>query len=261
VLTAISTRVQGTFTYIETLAAVGPAFASTLGGLVSIVAIDIDVSIACRDATLVDVHTKYQHSIAADRTSASVTLPDLFGSESRDIVFEVHIGERANASADDDVQELMTGGIKYSVPGVAQRVAVDASALKLLRPARVSADVAINVDVNAQRNRVLATEALQSAAAAADKGDLTAARETIDGAIATITASASASHRLCVELLKDLASSRARVVDQRTFQSGGYAQMSHQAQQHGQQRQTNSAQSSAYGYNVVQTAMMNGYSE
>jgi len=257
VMTAISSRVQGTFTYIENLAAVGPAFASTLGGLVSIVAVDIDVAIQCHDASLIAVHTKFKHTLSADKTNVHVTLPDLFGSESRDIVFEVHIGERAGSSSstDDDIQQLMTGSVTYTVPGAAQATSVNASALKLLRPARVAADVAINVDVNAQRNRVLATEALQSAAAAADKGDLKAARETLDGAIATIKASPSAAHRLCVELLKDLADSRSRVNDQRTFQSGGYAQMSHQANQHAQQRQTHSSNaSSAYGYNSLQTA-------
>jgi uncharacterized protein YegL len=111
VLTAISSRVQGTFTYIEALPAVGPAFASTLGGLVSIVAVDIDVSFACHEgASIAGLYTKFPHTLGADKTSATVKLPDLFGAETRDIVFELHIPAREGAHA-DDIQSLCTGYI------------------------------------------------------------------------------------------------------------------------------------------------------
>lgn len=187
VLTAISSRVQGTFTYIEALPAVGPAFASTLGGLVSIVAVDIEVSFKCHDgASLVGLYTKFKHTIAADKASATVQLADLFGAESRDIVFELHIPAREGAEHADEIQSLCTGAVKYSRPGVEEKTSVDASALNLLRPKSASASPSVNVDVNAQRNRVLATEALEKAASLAEASNLTAARETLDGAITAV---------------------------------------------------------------------------
>jgi hypothetical protein len=224
---AITTRVQGTFTYVEKLATVGPAFAATLGGLVSIVAMEIDVKLACcESASLVALHTKFKTTLAADKQSATISLPDLvtkrrkrrkrrisfcrsfaewrradappqFGSESRDIVFELHIGEHAGS---DEIQQVLTGSVTYSTPGASEKAHVDASALKLLRPARSDGSPAINVDVNAQRNRVLTTDALQTAATLADSGNLEGARESLRGAITTIGASPSAKHPLCVEV-------------------------------------------------------------
>ena len=200
VLMAITQRVQGTFTYVEDLKTVGPAFAATLGGLCSIVAQDIRITLRCgAGSSLVALHTKFTKTLADDKLSATVQLPDLFGSESRDIVFELHLGEREGA---DEIQEAMIGSVEYMPPSASVKTRVDASALRVLRPTTQAANAkpSINVDVNAQRNRVLTSDALQKAAALADGGNLTAARESLEGAVATIKTSPSALHPLCVEV-------------------------------------------------------------
>lgn len=51
------------------------------------------------------------------------------------------------------------------------------------------------------------------------------------------------------------------MMDRRTAELGGYAQLRAQANQHQWQRQTISATSAAYGYNAMQSNAIAGYGD
>jgi hypothetical protein len=255
VLSNIAERAKGSFTYIESLEDVGPAFAATLGGLLSVSALDVRATITLKaPGSIEQVHTSFAHERAADGRAASVSIPDMLSGETRDIVLTVSL------PANDIEKPLLEGSVSYKRPGddaAAARATARVPALIVRRPAQTSATA--NVAVNTQRNRVLASDALAKAAQLGQDNQLEAARETLQGAIDAIQRSVSADAPLCRDLLKDLASTKARLASRSTFANGGYAQIMAQNNMHGQQRQTAGVSSSAYGYNAMQSCAMTSY--
>lgn len=262
VMASIAEKVHGTFTFIENLADVGISFAATLGGLSSICAVDIEARLTCvaPGATLSKLHTKFDLQLADDKRSAVVQVSDLFMGESRDIVFTVVVP----AAEVDSNATLLKGAVAFVAPAGDATILCESAPLVLARPER-SSGVA-DVRVNAQRNRVRATEALDRAAQLAERNELAAAGECIASAIAEISSSPSKIDPLCVGLLADLNATKAQLADRSTFNNnGGYARIRHQANSHWQQRQTVSSNArggdtqGAYGYNAVQSGYMSGY--
>jgi uncharacterized protein YegL len=262
VMAGIAEKVHGTFTFIEKLADVGIAFAATLGGLSSICAVDIETRLTCvaPGTTISKLHTKFDQRLADDKRSAVVQVSDLFMGESRDIVFTVIVPKADVGCA----ATLLKGAVAFAAPAGDTTILCESAPLALARPASASGDA--DVRVNAQRNRVRATEALDRAAQLAERNELAAAGECIASAIAEISASPSKNDALCVGLLADLNATKARLADRATFNSnGGYAAIRHQANSHWQQRQTVSSNArggeaqGAYGYNAIQSGYMTGY--
>jgi Mg-chelatase subunit ChlD len=264
VMASIAEKVHGTFTYIEALADVGIAFAATLGGLSSICAVDIEARVSCvaPGVAITTLHTKFEQQLDADKRVAVVQVPDLFVGESRDIVFSVAVPKGDVG----DAMTLLKGAVAFAAPASDRTILCESEPLVVARPASASAEVSIDVRVNAQRNRVRATEALDLAAQLAERNELTAASECVASAIADIASSPSKDDPLCVGLLADLNATKARLADRSTFnRDGGYAAIRHQANSHWQQRQTVSSNArggeaqGAYGYNAAQCGYMSAY--
>jgi uncharacterized protein YegL len=254
-LAKIAAASAGMFQYIETFESVGFAFATTLGGLKAICAVDLQVRISCvaAGASVVATHTKYESTLSDDGRVLSVHLPDLFQGESRDVVFSLAVPRAAEAGS---AQELLHGTVSFSSPfGATSKNS--AAPLLLARPAVVAPDAPLNAAVSAQRNRVRATEALDAATKLASEHNLAAARETLAGAIESINASASCELPLCKDLIKSLLSAKARLVDSRSFADGGAAELRGVAHMHAQQRTSAPcrgapAPSAMYGYSAAQ---------
>jgi len=257
VMKTIAERCHSTFTYVEKFDVVGAAFAATLGGLLSCVAVGLKARFDVPSGYEIRaVHSKFEHSIAADAMSAQIALPDLFAGEARDIVFALGMPPLAVPGT-----ALIVGTVKYCDPNASADFenVISARTLEIDRPAVANAASPVNVAVNAQRNRVLATNSLETAAALAAT-DLPGARETIKGAIASISASPSAGLPLCVELLKDLNEALSKLATRETFNHGGMARIAHTTHQISQQRQT-AGVSNTFGYNACQERMMTGYAQ
>jgi uncharacterized protein YegL len=261
-LAKIAATSAGMFQYIETFESVGFAFATTLGGLKAICAVDLQVRVTCvtPGASVVAAHTKYASTLSDDGRVLSVQLPDLFQGESRDLVFSLAVPRAAEAGS---AQELLTGTVSFMSPfGVPSKN--DAAPLVLARPAVVAPDAPCNTAVSAQRNRVRATEALDTATKLASESNLAAARETLAGAIESIKASASCELPLCKDLIASLLSAKARLVDSRSYAHGGEAELRGVAHMHAQQRTAAPcrgapALEAPYGYSAAQRECNGNY--
>jgi Mg-chelatase subunit ChlD len=262
VMSGVAKRGNGTFAFIETLRSVGFAFAATLGGLNTTCAVDIEVQMGAiaAGADIAGVHTKFEATVAENARTATVKLPDMFVGEKRDIVFAVKVPK---AEAGEVTTALVRGAVTFATPHDEVRRTIDVAELAVGRPATSSGAATINLAVNAQRQRVLAAEALERAATLAQQGDLSSARECLQGAIASIKQSAAASEPLCADLVRDLEASLARLVDKTSVQAGGLAQMRSQINSHVQQRAVVSnfgaPQQHAYGFNAAQQCQMSSY--
>lgn len=77
----------------------GAAFASTLGGLMSVAAVNLVARIVAPPGySIASLHTPFAHR--NDGAEASVDLPDLFAGESRDIVFSLVMPSKSAAGVD-----------------------------------------------------------------------------------------------------------------------------------------------------------------
>ena len=88
-LRELSERAKTPFTYVEDTSGVKEAFAGVVGGLSSIVAQRVHVTLTCR-ARLKDVNTAFEVQRPNDKT-AVVVIPDIFAEERRDILVELEV--------------------------------------------------------------------------------------------------------------------------------------------------------------------------
>eukprot|EP00434_Breviolum_minutum_P006473 symbB.v1.2.005716.t1/scaffold336.1/size226184/1 len=98
-LRELSERAKTPFTYVEDTSGVKEAFAGVVGGLSSIVAQRVHVTLTCR-ARLKDVNTAFEVQRPNDKT-AVVVIPDIFAEERRDILVELEV------PADDVANEVL----------------------------------------------------------------------------------------------------------------------------------------------------------
>merc|ERR1712151_823754 len=88
-LSEISEHARTPFTFVEDTSMIGEAFAGAVGGLTSIVAQKVVLSLKCQ-VPLKTVHTPFpMHRIS--EMEATVTIPDMFAMERRDILVELSV--------------------------------------------------------------------------------------------------------------------------------------------------------------------------
>merc|ERR1712117_776064 len=88
-LSSIAEEAMTPFTFVEDVENIRAAFAGTVGGLSSVVAQGIELSLSCRVA-LKAVHTPFVVRRTSD-CDATVLIPDIFGGESRDVLVELDV--------------------------------------------------------------------------------------------------------------------------------------------------------------------------
>ena len=88
-LTNIAEISNGSFAFIENLDLVGDAFATCLGGLLSVAAQEVVLKLTCENdySTIQKINTTYAVSKSNDGKSAEITIPDMLSEEKKDIVF------------------------------------------------------------------------------------------------------------------------------------------------------------------------------
>ena len=94
-LTNIAEHSCGAFEFIEKLDMVGEAFATCLGGLLSIAAQEVVLKLACENdySMIQNINTTYGMKMSNDSKSAEITIPDMLSEETKDIVLTVRVRE------------------------------------------------------------------------------------------------------------------------------------------------------------------------
>jgi len=93
-----------------------------------------------------------------------------------------------------------------------------------------------NYKLDVQRNRILATEAMDTAIELAQSSKYTEAKDILKKAIEVIQNSTSSKDKLSVGLIEDLEGSLRKVSDRNSYMQGGYAQVKSISMQQQQQR-------------------------
>ncbi|KAI9077153.1 hypothetical protein K1719_040975 [Acacia pycnantha] len=236
---SISEVSGGTFSFIEAEDVIQDAFAQCIGGLLSVVVQELQVEIVCVHPRLQLTSVKagsYRTSMTANSGKASIEVGDLYADEERDFLVTVNVP----VDGSSDEMPLLIVNSLYRDPITKETVALkDGSEVKIQRP-EIARGATVSIEVDRQRNRLLAAEAMAGARVAAERGDLAAAVSILDSCHKALseTVSAQAGDRLCIALCAELKEMQERMANQRVYEQSGRAYVLSGLSSHSWQRAT-----------------------
>ncbi|CAI9087484.1 OLC1v1021560C1 [Oldenlandia corymbosa var. corymbosa] len=212
--------------------------AKCIGGLLSVVAKEVQVNIECVDPRVSLTSLKkgsYVNQLTRDGRMGNIDAADLYADEERDFLVTVKLPAEKGV----DETALLKVRCVYSVPLTKELVTVSSEEVKLARPEEVGVgqqDVCVEVD--RQRNRLQVAEAMVLARAAAERGDLIGAASILGNCWKKMSESVSAKARDTQWLAMDaeLKEMEARVATRPAYESSGEAYMLAAARAHKMQR-------------------------
>lgn len=251
---SISEISGGTFSFIEAEDVIQDAFAQCIGGLLSVVVQELQVEVECVHPHLQLSSVKagsYQTSLMANARLATISVGDLYAEEERDFLVTVNVPVDEST---DEMPLLIVKGL-YRDPITKEMVALEEnSEVKIQRPDIVG-ELVVSIEVDRQRNRLRAAEAMAEARVAAERGDLSTAVSVLDNCNKALseTISAQAADRLCLALSAELKEMQERMANQRVYEQSGRAYVLSGLSSHSWQRAT------ARGDSTDSTSLVQAY--
>ncbi|RZC81298.1 hypothetical protein C5167_043877 [Papaver somniferum] len=165
----------------------------------------------------------YSSNISCDNQIGFVDIGELYADEERDVLVLVNIPAVVEDKDSGNQMKLVSVWCTYRDPFTKESMATDAIEVKLYRPRSLIEDLVVSVEVDGQKNRFRAAEAMRFARAAADKGDLPNARAIIDRCRMWISESASmrAGDKLSIALDAELQEVWSRMGSKKIYESTG----------------------------------------
>lgn len=236
---SISEISGGTFSFIEAEGVIQDAFAQCIGGLLSVVVQELQVKVECLHPRL-EIGSiqagSYKSSIMANAIMGFVDVGDLYAEEERDFLVTVNIP----VDGTSDEMSLLKVSCTYRDPMTKGMMTLEeASQVKIQRP-EITGTRVVSMEVDKQRNRLRAAEAMAEARAAAENGDLARAVSVLEscGKALSETASTRAGDRLCIALCAELKEMQERMASRRVYETSGRAYILSGLSSHSLQRAT-----------------------
>lgn len=224
---SVSEQSGGTFSFIQSESLVQEAFAQCIGGLLSVVVQDVNLSLsACAATKLKCLHAgSYDTSISDDGSQGTVKLRDLYAEECRDILVDLHLSSILSSS---NPTNLVSVNCSYKDPVSQQILQIQEKFLSISRPEDAMGNpVALNLDVQKQQLRLRTAQAIADAKTLADRGEMSGAQEILEKAKADLqisAASARTSDRsLYLSLESEITEIQVRMANRQTYERSGRA--------------------------------------
>ncbi|XP_057526837.1 E3 ubiquitin-protein ligase WAV3 [Amaranthus tricolor] len=235
---SISEGSGGTFSFIEAEGVIQDAFAQCMGGLLSVVVQELKLELECVHPHLRFGSIKagsYQTRLYDDARMGLVNVGDLYAEEERDFLVMMNV-PRAQASVDE--MPLLKVSCTYKDP-ITKEMATSGGVevLKINRPEKIE-NVEVSVEVDKQRNRLKAADAMSEARSAAEHGDLSRAVSILETCRETLSKSVSAQDPLCVALINELKEMQDRMSSRQVYEASGRAYVLSGLSSHSWQRAT-----------------------
>ncbi|KAJ4980825.1 hypothetical protein NE237_031662 [Protea cynaroides] len=242
----ISDASGGTFSFIETAGIIQDAFARCIGGLLSVVAqqLRLTVNTISQGVSIGSIPAgKYSSKILNQGQQGLVEVGDLYADEEKDFLVHVSVpvflagehGERVPATS------LLSVECSFKDPLSQEIVQVESKTVEINRPRVLSSeDNTMSLEVDRQRNRLWVTEGIAEAQGMAEKGNLEGAQAILAARRSTLLASASAQagDGLCNWLEAELKEIRDRMASQELYEETGRAYVLSGLSSHSWQRAT-----------------------
>jgi len=251
-LKSIATSGGGLYFYIANKDTIGEAFVECMGGLLSVVGQDLKLTFTSEDAEIVDVLTIYPKLKEGKKTTISIR--DIQSEESRDLLVKVKL----NAEKEKKDSKLISANLTYfSMVGnirdetscnvVLSRPDPDSQELK---------DVKVDFNLDKQRNRIVAAEALSKANDLGGGNDLEKARKILNETKDFLSKSLSGKDEFVVDLIRGLDQALNGLRSQSDYSSYGQKAMGAISSAHYQQRSNMQVQGYA---NKAKLGMQSSY--
>lgn len=230
----------GTYYFVENDANVTSAFADALGGIMSVVAQNVVVTISVPEESkecgveIVQVH--HENQVKRENGSYTIVVGDFYAEESRDVLFEVKL-----AQSDGNPQPIPHAHVSVSYTDTLQRAPANAdpASCYISRPEGPEVSTA-NPHVDVQLTRMLALKAMKEAnelAMANDFDGATTRLTTAKSSIRATSAGGSAVARATLDSLNDdITTLEGGLSSASIYRSHGGHQFRTQIASHGQQR-------------------------
>lgn len=236
---AISETSGGTFSFIEAEGVIQDAFAQCIGGLLSVVVQELRVEVECVHSSLQLGSIKagsYHSSVMPDARAGYIDVGDLYAEEERDFLVNINI------PVDGSGGEMSLFKVRCVYRDSITKELVkceEAEEVKIERP-DIARQVVVSMEVDRQRNRLRAAEAMVEARVAAERGDLASAVASLESCRRALseTVSARAGDRLCVALGAELKEMQERMANRRIYEASGRAYVLSGLSSHSWQRAT-----------------------
>lgn len=235
---SISEISGGTFSFIETEGVIQDAFAQCIGGLLSVVVKDLQLSIKSVDPR---IHLgclrsgSYRNRILSDQRTGSISVGDLYADEERDFLVSLNVPVESSS----DITSLLEVKCVYTDPLTKESATSECEQVRIKRTEKSGQEV-VSVEVDRQKNRIQAAEAMAQAQTAAEKGDLAKAISTLESfrkALAE-TVSSKLHDKLCVALDAELKEMQDRMANRQVYEASGRAYILSGLSSHSWQRAT-----------------------
>ncbi|XP_039041835.1 E3 ubiquitin-protein ligase WAV3-like [Hibiscus syriacus] len=236
---SISEISGGTFSFIEAEGVIQDAFAQCIGGLLSVVVQEACVKLECAHPNVLINSIKagsYHTSVIADAKAGSIDVGDLYADEERDFLVTVNVP----VDESGDEMSLLKVKCNYRDPISKEMMSLEDNNEVKIQRATVVGQPIVSMEVDRQRNRFRAAEAMAQARVAAEHGDLTGAVSLLEicRRVLSETISARTGDRLCVVLCAELKEMQERMANRNVYESSGRAYVLSSLSSHSWQRAT-----------------------
>ncbi|KAL5733507.1 hypothetical protein ACOSQ2_033199 [Xanthoceras sorbifolium] len=235
---SISENSGGTFSFIETEAVIQDAFAQCIGGLLSVVVQELQVGVEC-------VHPRvrlgslkagsYPSRRMADGCSGFIDVGNLYADEERDFLVSINVPAESSRYE----TSLLKVRCFYRDPFTKEMVTMESDEVRIERPETAGQQV-VSIEVDRQRNRLQAAEAMALARTTAEQGDLAGAVSILENCrrVLSETVSAKSHDRLCLALDAELKEMQERMASRHVYEASGRAYILSGLSSHSWQRAT-----------------------
>lgn len=240
---AISEASGGTFSFIQAESLVQDAFAQCIGGLLSVVVQDVRITVsACAGTKLKSFHAgSYETCVAEDGNHGTVNLGDLYAEEERDILVELKFSAVKSAS---NPMNLISVSCFFKDPISQRSFDSREQSFSILRPENTDgAPVALNFEVEKERNRLRTAQAIAEARTLADQGEMLGAQRVLQNAKIELQQTRTGDHSLSLALEAEITEIQARMSNKQTYERSGRAFLLSAQSSHFRQRATTRGES------------------
>ncbi|EYU39677.1 hypothetical protein MIMGU_mgv1a018884mg [Erythranthe guttata] len=243
---AISDASGGTFSFIESYETVQDAFASCIGGLLSVVAQGVRLSLrsASRGVEISSIPSgRYASEISSRGSKGVVDIVDLYADEEKEFLINLSVPALPNNKADKTERKTSLLDIDCSYTDVVSKevIQIECRPVRIQRPKFLSSsDMTVNLEVDRQRNRLRAAESIAEAQQMAEAGNLIGARTLLAKRRTDLRASAAAQagDDLSIRLETDMEETKTRMGSQQQYLRVGRAYSLSVKSSHSSQRKT-----------------------
>jgi hypothetical protein len=240
-LKAIADKANGVYFFVENPDKIPDAFADCLGGLLSVVAQNINFTFEAEgNVTITKVLTKFKTVEEMPQKRFTVTLGDIQSEEEKDILAEIKLPALPAVNNNVPIVKLSLTYFNVLTSKQEDKMAT----ITVNRPEKVSSTQMVTAkEIDKQRNRLIAADAMTEAKKLGDANKYAEAREILDKAINQIKASVSANETFVQELIQSLNLAKDGLKDSRQYAAYGTYALATMSTAHYQQRATTTAPS------------------